>query len=57
MNLGASSVAYMMELYSQLEGQKMTDVEVVCEDGVLNCHAIMLAAASKWWTQVGGIGR
>lgn len=52
MNRCASSVSYMMEMYQLLERKEMTDVAVVCEDGVLNCHAATLAAASKWWTEV-----
>jgi hypothetical protein len=52
MTVGANSVVYMLEMRRQLEGKEMTDVEVVCEDGTLTCHAVMLAAASRWWTQV-----
>jgi hypothetical protein len=52
MTVGANSVVYMLEMRRQLEGREMTDVEVVCEDGTLTCHAVMLAAASRWWTQV-----
>jgi len=52
MTCGADNVVYMSDVRRQLEGKEMTDVEVVCEDGTLTCHAVMLAAASKWWTQV-----
>ncbi len=52
MTVGANSVVYMLEMRKQLEGKEMTDVEVVCEDGSVTCHAVMLAAASRWWTQV-----
>ena len=50
--MGMKSVVYMSDMKRQLEGNEMTDVEVVCEDGRLTCHAVMLAAASSWWTQV-----
>ena len=48
----SKSVVYILEMSRQLEGGEMTDVEVVCGDGKLACHAVMLAAASRWWTQV-----
>jgi len=50
--MGTKSVVYMSDMKRQLEGNEMTDVEVVCVDGRLTCHAVMLAAASRWWTQV-----
>ena len=52
MNLGGEGALYMLDLYSQLVGKELTDMQVVCEDGVLTCHAAILAAASKWWSQV-----
>ena len=43
---------YLPELSGLLAGRVGTDLELVCRDGAVACHAVMLVATGSWWNQI-----
>ena len=43
------NMGYLRLLGDLLEEEVGTDLEVICGDGLVTCHAVMLVAAGSWW--------